>query len=446
MMRLSPTRGLIILTMLVVVLVGLHPRALAQVSPAEITNPRLKHTEQTYFQQLISFNHAISQINFPFPFVLSRFAGLDVKQQIGADTRGLEFIRFNGRVILKISGDYNAAFSAQMLTQNQRANRVLDSVVLSILQLLPKYFSPPMDFDGVGFEIAYHVRTNQRSYSYEGSEVLTIVFSKDDAFRYAGAHAGSERQEILDSAQVYVDGKDFGLALDQRDPSPVSKPEKEARAQHVQPASAMISPSLVSSSETGLAGADRRLSPGLEALRAPVPSQSGPLAARPVLPSSAAATPADADALQAKLQAQLQALDQEGRAHAHFVDYAPSSFVIFRKQIYLQMTLRNPTVFDPDATSIYRRAARSFDLFLAPRLKTLLAKVPDDPAIAGLDVTVLTEFSAGATSSSEAIEFACPIGPLRQFAGADITNQDLINQSVVLVNGVRIALDLQQVE
>jgi len=29
---------------------------------------------------------------------------------------------------------------------------------------------------------------------------------------------------------------------------------------------------------------------------------------------------------------------------------------------------------------------------------------------------------------------------------AEITNQDLINQSVVLVNGVRIALNLQTVE
>jgi hypothetical protein len=157
-------------------------------------------------------------------------------------------------------------------------------------------------------------------------------------------------------------------------------------------------------------------------------------------------TQADADALQTKLQAQLQALNNQGRAHDGFVDYAPPSFVIFRKQIYLQMTLRNPAVFDPNATSIYRRAARSFDLFLAPRLKGLLAKTPGDPAIAGLDITVLTEFSAKSASSSEAIEFVCPIGPLRQFTDADITNQDLINQSVVLVNGVRIALNLQQVE
>jgi hypothetical protein len=35
---------------------------------------------------------------------------------------------------------------------------------------------------------------------------------------------------------------------------------------------------------------------------------------------------------------------------------------------------------------------------------------------------------------------------LRNFVNADITNQQLIDQSIVLVNGVRIALNLQLVE
>lgn len=151
-MRLRQRRLLITLGMFAVAVLGWNGRAVAQVSPSEITNPRLRNTEQTHFQQLINFNRAISQIQFPFPFVLSRFVGLDPKRQVGADKRGLEFIHFNDRVVLKISGDYNAAFSAQMLTENQRASRVVGDVIVPILQLLPKYFSPPLDFDGVGFE------------------------------------------------------------------------------------------------------------------------------------------------------------------------------------------------------------------------------------------------------------------------------------------------------
>jgi hypothetical protein len=422
---------------------GWSGAAFCQVSPAEITKPTLKRAEQAHFQQLVDLNHAITQTQFPFSLVLSRYPGLDPKQQAEGDHRGIEFIEFQGRVVLKVSANYNAAFNAQALTQNQRANRVLDHVVVPILQLFPKYFSPQSDFDGVGFEIAYHVRTDKPSYAYEGREVLSAVFEKADAFKYAGASDESERQEILDNSEIYVDGKRFGLVLGQ--PDPVVPDQTEAANPSRAPATAPAQVVAAAAEVRMPAPAQEIPSP----LKSPKPNAppSPPIPdTRAILTGQAPATQADADALQSKLQAQLQALDTEGRAHGFFVDYAPPSFAVFRNRIYLQVTMRNPQVFDPNATSIYRRSARSFDLFLAPRLKGLLAKTPDDPAIAGLDITVLTEFSAKAASSSEAIEFICPIQALRQFAAADITNQDLIGQSVVLVNGVRIALDLQQVE
>ena len=156
----------------------------------------------------------------------------------------------------------------------------------------------------------------------------------------------------------------------------------------------------------------------------------------------------DVDAVQKKYQPQLDLLTKDGLAHYHFVSYAPASLGLFHNQIYLQLTLRNPEIFDKNSTSIYKRAAQSFDLFLAPQLKGLLAKIPMDPEVAGVDVTVLDQFSrtASAAGSSEALEFICPLNPLRHFADADITNQDLIQQSIVMVNGVRVALNLQQVE
>ena len=415
-----------------------------QVSPAEITKPDLKRAEQTYFQQLIDLNRAITQTKFPFSLVLSRYPGLDPKQQIGADKRGLEFIKFQGRVVLKISGNYNAAFNAEALTQNQRAGRVMDEVVAPILRLLPKYFSPQSNFDGVGFEISYHVRTDKPSYTYEGREVLTVVLNKADAFKYAGLSDVSARQEILDNSEVYVDGKRFGLTLGQRDASEVD--EATAANSAAAPAPQPAAPSVPPAADVRSPEPAPPVSSGLATPRPAAPPSPAIPDTRAILTGQAPATQADADALQSKLQAQLDALNVEGRAHDDFVDYAPPSFAVFRNRIYLQMTLRNPAVFDPNATSIYKRAARSFDLFLAPRLKSLLAKTPDDPSIAGLDITVLTEFSDKTATSSEAIEFICPIGPLRQFSDADITNQNLIDQSVVLVNGVRIALNLQQVE
>jgi hypothetical protein len=62
------------------------------------------------------------------------------------------------------------------------------------------------------------------------------------------------------------------------------------------------------------------------------------------------------------------------------------------------------------------------------------------------DFSVLNKLSPGAKESSEAVEFICSRSALRQFIGAEITNQQLLDQSIVLVNGVRVALNLQLVE
>jgi len=52
----------------------------------------------------------------------------------------------------------------------------------------------------------------------------------------------------------------------------------------------------------------------------------------------------------------------------------------------------------------------------------------------------------GGKERSEAIEFLLPVNLAQRFANSEITNQELIDKSQVLVNGVRIALNLQLVE
>jgi len=150
--------------------------------------------------------------------------------------------------------------------------------------------------------------------------------------------------------------------------------------------------------------------------------------------------------MQGQYQTQLDELTLEGAAKFHFVDYAHPEFVIFQNRLTLQVTLRNSLHFDAEKSSIYKRAAQSFDLFLAPLVKDLLDKAPAGAEFESFDFAVLNQLAPGPKGSSEAIEFICPRKALRQFADAEITNQQLIDQSVVLVNGVRIALNLQLVE
>ncbi len=428
----------------------------AQVNPAEILDPRLKAAEQTYLQQLITLNRAIRSTKFPFEFFLSRYVGLDPARQREADTRGVEFVKFHDQVVLKVTGNYNAAFNADLLTQNQRADRTFQDVVVPILHIVTQDIPSNVTCDAVGFEISYHVRRRTQNYDYEGKEILVVVFNKEDAYDYFRAGRESERQDILNRSEIYLNGKAFGLALEARDPFPVEGLERADRQPPArEPAPAAITASMPPT--TRLPSAYQSAAPGLpdpdklKAVRAglaPASSADSSPVAAPVSasPSPGAATQADADRLQAKYQTQLDAMAKEGAARLHLVDYAPPSFVVFRNQIYLQITLRNPAHFDSQTTSIYKRAAQSFDLFLAPQLKSLVDKFSPDAEFAGLDVTVLNQLSAQLASSSEATEFVCPLNPLRQFVNAEITNQELINQSVVLVNGVRIALNLQQVE
>ena len=402
----------------------------AQVSPDEIRDPQLKALEKSHLSQLRAANQEISRLRFPFPLMLSRYVGLDLKQQTGADTRGLEFVKFHDRIVLKVTGNYNAAYNAALLTDNQRAGRVVEEVISPMLSILCRGFSPRDDFSRLGFEISFHARRREPGYDYEGKEILVLVLDRRDALAWAKSRDMEERQGILDRSEIYLNGKPYGLALGERDPYPVGDGGDERQTVAAKPASGP--------SNSRILAAPVNRPPAI--VTAPTPT-AAPLAA-------AASKGEGRSELQSRYQSELAALDREGRAHFHFVDYAPPDFVTFRNQTYLQMTMRNPTVFDRDTTSIYRRAAQTFDLFLAPSLKSLVAKAPSGPQIAGLDITVLVEAKSqsGTSPSSEAFEFICPAQPTRRFAEADITNQELINESVILVNGVRIALELQRVE
>ncbi|OLC92132.1 MAG: hypothetical protein DMG35_00865 [Acidobacteria bacterium] len=424
--------------------------AFAQVNPAEILNPDLKALEQTYFQQLIAINQSIAKTKFPFSLYLSRYVGLDPAQQAEADSRGLEFVRFQDRVILKVTGNYNAAYDTLRLTQNERAAATFRSVVLPVLSVVTAALPEDLACDGVGFEISHHTRTKDRSYDFEGKEILVVVLNRDDAWAMARAATDAERQEILNRSKVFLSGVDYGLSLTERDPLnvqalPRSVPAKpdatsSARSSTLASHSSLLKPVSALPSATASAPAPVESTPVATATDHPSPAAADPPPAAPV------PTQADADRLDEKYQSQLAALAKEGAAKFHFVNYAPPTFVVFHEQMALQMTLKNSLPFGPAKGSIYKRAAQSFDLFLAPLLKDISERVSSDVEFQLFDFSVLNKLSPGAKGTSEAIEFICPRSALKQFVNAEITNQQLLDQSVILVNGVRIALNLQLVE
>ena len=397
-------------------LLGMTALALGQVSPVEILNPKLKADEAQYLPQLQSLQQSIAATNFPLPFRLARYPNANRSQRAGSDPNGIEFVYFEGREILKISGIYQAAFNARLLSKNERASRAFQDVVVPILQLVGQQIPESIDCDGIGFEIFYDTRDANNAYDYEGQESLTVVLDRQDAFAYVHASGNAERQEILNRSDIFVDGKDFGLALRQRDPLNVQALERSVPRQ------------VRVSSSTLPAGA----APAISA----APSKPAP---------KSPPTSTNATRLQAQFQAQLNAMVQKDGAKLHFVSSAPPSFEIYGGRTALHLTMQNTLSFDRKTTSIYKRAAQSFDLFLAPELKAMLQKLPANPQYDALDFSVLNRLGTEMTPS-ETIDYICPTSSIRSFVEDKITGQDLIDQSVVLVNGVRIALNLQLVE
>lgn len=428
--------------------------ARAQVSPGEITNPKLKAVEQEYLPQLRSLQHAIGEARFPLPFILTRYVGKDPDRQASLDTRGLEFVYFQNQMLLKTSGFYSAAYNSDDLTANQRAGRTVQEVVIPILRLMVQQVPPDMECDGIGFEIAYHVRAARRNSDFEGREILAVVLDRADAFALAAESGNAQRQAILNRSTVYLDGEPLGLALGQRDALELEALGRLGSGEREQ---ATISPA--STFRAWFAGDKPRFAPAASSApshdapaRSSVAGVTNPVAPPPEAKTSATpadpkapATAADVEKLQAQFQPQLDALVKEEGANLSLVNYAPPSFAVYHKQSVLQFTLRNPLAFDSNSSSIYKRAAQSFDLFLAPKLKAFLAKLPADLPVEALDFSILNRLG-NQKDSSEAVEFVCPLGAVRSFADDQITSQELIDRSVVLSNGVRINLHLELVE
>jgi len=442
MMRMIAATRVLFLLLTTALVLASASRLSAQVNPNELLDPNLKALEKEYFPQLKSLNQAIAKMHFPFPFYLSRYVGIEPSKQAETDSRGLEFVKFRDRTVFKITGNYEAAYSATQFTRNERAARTFHDVLLPILQTVTQTIPPDIACDAIGFEVSYHTRSAEKSYDYEGKELFVIVLDRADAFVLAQATNDTERQDILNKSLIFLGGQAFGLSLLEKDPYaasalPGSKPGKIDSSSTVDPSTTLSRLNHASPNAIPLATAGTFPDSSLTTVTKPDLSQ-----ARPV------ATQADVDRLQTQYQTQLDALSKEGQTKFQFVDYDPPAFVIISKQLALQMTLRNTLRFDLEKSSIYKRAAQTFDLFLAPKLKDILDKIPDDNAIEIYDFSVVNPLTSGmgTRERAEAIEFIVPANLTRQFVNNEITNQALIDKSQVLVNGVRIALNLQLVE
>jgi len=400
-------------------------------SPVEIKDPDLRALQERYLDDLQQLGASITSAHWQYPFYLSRKLDLDEQHQKGADQRSIRFDRYNGKTVLEITGNYYAAYSSEKMTPEQRTKQTFDSVVVPILKLAVPPFQGNSSVQGYAFEISHHVLGKVMGVSVEQPENLVVVLPQKAAIRFLGARDDNVRQGALLQGEFYLNARPMMIWLEGQVPQNMAKSSGQEDA----PAGESASTEIVS-------GGGQTAQP---VAATPPPQPAKP--ADPPPPPPRDTSPQALASLQAANKELLSGMVKELDSQAHFVSYAAPSFVAFRKQTYLELSI-NTTLGQAAGGSRYKLAALAFDDHVAHLIRPVLGYFKDDTQFDGIGFSANLHLAgkASAGASSEAVEFFFPFPALRCYEHYDCTGQQLLDAGTVLVNGERVGLDLQNAE
>lgn len=381
-------------------------------TPMEIEDPSARQLQERYLHQLEAAGAEIQAHHFPYNFYLSRDLDVNEDQQRAADQRSIHFEKFGERMTLEITGNYYASYSADKLSQNQRARQTFNDVIVPILKIVGPDLFADQAVQAYAFEISHHVRGKVMGLAAENPENLVVILPRGPAQRLLLAHDASEQQGALLDSEVYVNGQrvDLWLTDDSKQVEAV-KHERQA-IQH---------------SSTAQADPTPDVSPKL--LHSSLPARL--------------VSKEDLDKLRTQHQDTLARMRQGINDQAHFVDYAPPSFIAFHQGAYLQLSMTS-NLPAAAAGSRYRQAAFAFDDHIAHLIRPVLAYFPQDPDFDGVDFS--TTVKVPETEASEAVEFILPFAAMHCYQNYECTGQQLLNEGIVLINGERAGIDLISAE
>lgn len=398
-------------------------------SAYKIKDPQARAVQQQYPAQLRELSTEASALHFPYPFYFSDVLDIDEARQKQLPIGSIRFEAFHGQTVLAISGNYYASYSTSMMSANLRARKTFQDVILPVLKLAVAHMDRTVPFEAYAFEIAHHVRTRVLKVDTEGPENLMLLISRPMAERLVKADDVEGQQSALLESEIFLNGEPFTLWLT-GDDAPAEVNEHYLARHKSDPAA----PSSLSTN----------------------PVQPGTLVNARLLPESDLAVqlkerakiPPDLSAvrmekLQTTYDTVLQKLAGELSAQAHFVPYAPPAFIGFRDGAYLQLSM-NTDLDQSAGSSQYRIAALAFDSHISHLIRPVSKYFHDNPQFEGVDFS--TTVHQGTQPNPVSVEFVVPFVALACYEKYDCTGQELINRSVVLINGERVMLDLQKAE
>jgi hypothetical protein len=425
------------ISLLLLCLCAIVSAAQAQVLPAnEIKDSELSALQARNMDDLKQLGADVLKLPTEYPFYLSRKLDLDEGKQKWADQRSIQFDRYQDKTVLKITGNYFAAYSGDKMNSDQRARETFLKIVLPILQFAVPHFQKNASVQAYAFEISHHVLGKVGSVAVERPENVVVILPQAAAIQMVNAKDDTARQAAIIRGEVFVNAKPATLWLS------VEGPQVAQEAPPDDPSTAVQS--------TATANAEVAHNGELETDKLPspvhVPTLKPVKPAEPPKPARDTSAPALAS-LQSAIKPILDGMVKELDPQAHFVSYASPSFIAFRSGVYLELSI-NTTLAEPPTVSRYRLAALAFDDHVAHLIRPVLGYLKDESQFdgVGFSSTLHLATKPGAAANSEAVEFFFPFTALRCYERYDCTGQQLIDAGTVLINGERVSLDLQIAE
>ena len=409
-------------------LLAVVPARAQVLAPEEIQDPQLRALQQKYWNELKLIPRAVAAHNFPYHFYFSRKLDLDEKEQKRSDQRSIQFDRYQGKVVLKITANYFESYSAELIKPDERARQTYQSVMLPLLQAAVHALDQAEVPQAFAFEISHHVRKKVLGVSSEGVENVVLILSKASAQRLVASSDPQVQQAAVLEGETYLNAAPISFW-----PRPEGETAQEAAARTPAPPVESQAPTV-----------SPRLWKGPS-----LPNVAAKVVVEPFekLPPARDSSPDAVKDLQKSYQATLDRMVQELESQAHFVRYAPPAFIPFHNGLYLQLSLS--TILPQTAAgSQYRLAALAFDQHIAHLIRPVLAYFKDRSDFDGIDFSTTVRLAADPASDSSpvAVEFIFPLKILSAYADFDSTGQQLIDASFVLINGERVSLNLQAAE
>lgn len=417
------------------------------VAPVEIKDPELRSLQTDYMDDLKAAGAEIVGTSFDYPFYLSRKLDLDQKQQKSADQRSMRFEHYEGRVVIAISGNYYASYSADHLSKEQRVRSTFQNVALPILRATVPKFQTNKDVQGYALEISHHITGKVMGVAMERPENVLIYLPQAAALKVLNAKSEEAEEAALLQGQFYVNAEPVSPWLNGELPHvnvaamdpPDAPPEGEASSSSSSSSSAVKAVRGPEEPET--------MTGRIPTFPKHAPSKAEP-AAQPVPRDTSPEAIAKVDATNKDTVAKLM---KDLEPQAHFVSYAEPAFIVFRQELYLQLSM---TTDLPEAAggSRYRLAANAFDDHISHLVRPVLGYFKEDAREGAkfdgisFSTTVHVPEKKGSPAVSEAVEFYFPFNAMRCYQKYDCTGQQLLDAGSVLINGERVTLDLQIAE